>query len=125
MKIQYLLVSILLMLFTTQSTVAQSVDNQETAAITLTYGILDPCNIPKSYPRMPASHVVIYCKGHVLLFEDSFSGYSINIVDSGGEIVFQTYLMGENQIELPESLSGEYEIRLIADNYVLSGYISL
>lgn len=70
----------------------------------------------------------VYQDGHLLYFEDAiFEGIQIICNDNGAEeMVFSlSEIYGESSILLPDSLSGEYEIRLFFGNYCCIGEIIL
>jgi len=63
---------------------------------------------------------------HVLTlptFEDDFT---LELRDENDVIVYTDYVpAGTTQVVLPSTLSGDFELRLVADTYYYIGYISL
>ena len=56
-------------------------------------------------------------------FEDDFT---LELLDEDGVVVYSVYVpAGTTQIVLPSTLSGDFELRLVADTYYYRGYISL
>lgn len=56
-------------------------------------------------------------------FEDDFT---LELLDEDGVVVYSVYVpAGTTQIVLPSTLSGDFELRLLADTYYYRGYISL
>lgn len=56
-------------------------------------------------------------------FEDDFT---LELLDEDGVVVYSIYVpAGTTQIVLPSTLSGDFELRLVADTYYYIGYISL
>ena len=56
-------------------------------------------------------------------FEDDFT---LELLDEDGVFVYSVYVpAGTTQIVLPSTLSGDFELRLLADTYYYRGYISL
>ena len=52
--------------------------------------------------------------------------YTLELRDENGTLVYSSYIpTGTTQIVLPTTLSGNFEIRLVADTYYYIGYISL
>ena len=52
--------------------------------------------------------------------------YTLELRDENGTLVYSSYVpAGTTQIILPTTLSGNFEIRLVADTYYYIGYISL
>ena len=56
-------------------------------------------------------------------FEDDFT---LELLDEDGVVVYSVYVpAGTTQIVLSSTLSGDFELRLVADTYYYRGYISL
>lgn len=56
-------------------------------------------------------------------FEDDFT---LELRDENDVVVYTDYVpAGTTQIVLPSTLSGDFELRLVADTYYYRGYISL
>lgn len=56
-------------------------------------------------------------------FEDDFT---LELLDEDGVVVYSVYVpAGTTLIVLPSTLSGDFELRLVADTYYYRGYITL
>ena len=56
-------------------------------------------------------------------FEDDFT---LELRDEGDAVVYSTFVpAGTTQVVLPSTLSGDFELRLVADTYYYIGYINL
>lgn len=56
-------------------------------------------------------------------FEDD---YTLELRDENDVVVYTDYVpAGTTQVVLPSTLSGDFELRLVADTYYYIGYISL
>lgn len=56
-------------------------------------------------------------------FEDDFT---LELLDEDGVVVYSVYVpAGTTMIVLPSTLSGDFELRLVADTYYYRGYITL
>lgn len=56
-------------------------------------------------------------------FEDDFT---LELLDEDGVVVYSVYVpAGTTQVVLPSTLSGDFELRLVADTYYYRGYITL
>lgn len=56
-------------------------------------------------------------------FEDDFT---LELLDEDGVVVYSVYVpAGTTLIVLPPTLSGDFELRLVADTYYYRGYITL
>ena len=56
-------------------------------------------------------------------FEDDFT---LELLDEDGVVAYSVYVpAGTTQIVLPSTLSGDFELRLVADTYYYRGYITL
>lgn len=56
-------------------------------------------------------------------FEDDFT---LELLDEDGLVVYTTYVpAGTTLVVLPSTLSGDFELRFVADTYYYRGYITL
>ena len=56
-------------------------------------------------------------------FEDDFT---LELLDEDGVVVYSAFVpAGTTMIVLPSTLSGDFELRLVADTYYYRGYITL
>lgn len=79
------------------------------------------------YPvhRTPSLLPTVYIDGFTLSFEDLWGEYELQILQ-GGTVVYTTMVYpGMTYVNLPITLSGAYEFRLVADTYYYYGFIDL
>ena len=63
--------------------------------------------------------------GHVLTLPATPVDYTLELWDDD-EIVYYTYLpAGTTQVIIPSTITGEFEIRLVADTYYYRGFLTL
>lgn len=56
-------------------------------------------------------------------FEDDFT---LELRDEDDEVIYSTFLLaGTTQVVLPSMVSGDFELRLVADTYYYIGFLSL
>lgn len=76
-------------------------------------------------PRGPIELPEIYLDDNALSFENLWGTYVLQVLQ-GNTVVYSTIVpYGTSSVVLPSTLSGDYEFRLVADNYYYYGYISL
>lgn len=97
--------------------------NSET---TLTLVWNDPSNTNTPIPKAPPRPLVITQDGHILTLPAQGNDHMLVLRDDTGTVVYTTFVpAGTTQIVLPSTLSGDFEIRLVADTYYYIGYILL
>ena len=63
---------------------------------------------------------------YVLTIPALADGYTLELRDEDDVVVYSTYLpAGTTLVTLPSTLSGDFELRLVADTYYYRGYLSL
>ena len=79
------------------------------------------------YPvhRTPTQLPVVYIDGYTLWFEDIWEGYVLQVVQDNIVVYTTSVLPGMSSVDLPSSLSGTYEIRLVTNTHYYYGYIDL
>lgn len=75
--------------------------------------------------RTPTLLPTVYIDDHTLSFEDLYGGYVLQIVQDGVVVYTTTVIPRMTSVDLPSTLSGSYEFRLVADTYYYYGYIDL
>ena len=61
-----------------------------------------------------------------LTFEVNHPDYVLTIKDEDGYVVYTTTVFStDTEVILPSTLSGDYEINLIMDNWLFTGWINL
>lgn len=87
--------------------------------------IVDENEMVKGHTKMPRRPLIINKEGYTLIIPSLSVDYTLQLVDSDGNVVFSTFItVGMTQLTLPP-LSGFYEIRLVASTYYYKGYINL
>jgi len=75
--------------------------------------------------RTPMLLPTVYIDGFTLSFEDLWGEYELQILQ-GGTVVYTTMVYpAMTYVNLPTTLSGAYEFRLVADTYYYYGFIDL
>ena len=74
--------------------------------------------------RSPILPIYAFQDGNLLTFDASLEGANIDVV-SDEMVVFSTHIDENGCVELPESLEGEFELRLYIEENVFSGLIVL
>ena len=92
------------------------------------------CNIDElgsnsnSKPKAPARIPNVYIDNHTLYFESDMTGYGIELLSAKDEetVIYEDIITADSRTyALPESLSGEYIIRLTYGNIGFIGSIEL
>ena len=89
----------------------------------LTIGIIDP--IPQGGPHRTPTSVVVDIEGHTLIFDEVYSGCTINLMDSGENIVYTDTIDSDGIIELPNDISGIYVLKLTVEEVFFQGEIQI
>ena len=78
------------------------------------------------FPKSPIPTLYVDLEDYVLSLSGDTCTYSLQILDEDGYVVYSTVIAaGTSQVVLPSTLSGEYEIRFVTDDYYYYGYITL
>ena len=96
----------------------------------------DPINVPMQIvneegishgnTKSPTLPLIISQDDNILTLPATSVDYTLELRDENGTLVYSSYVpAGTTQIILPTTLSGNFEIRLVADTYYYIGYISL
>lgn len=101
--------------------------NPSTPPIDFDSGYIDPTlgsELP--HPRTPEVAPTIYLVGNTLYFATPCDGCTFQIVDEAENICYELVIpMGRTELELPENLFGEYELRIIRGNTLYYGTINI
>ena len=103
-------------------------DIYERIIFQIRYNIDDLGSNPNSKPKAPARIPNVYIDNHTLYFESDMTGYSIELLAAEDEetVIYEDVITsGSQTYALPESLSGEYIIRLTYGNLCFIGSIGL
>ncbi len=78
------------------------------------------------HPKSPALTPTVYINENTVSFGSELEGFTLQILDEDGVVVYSTVIAaGTSQVVLPSTLSGDYEIRFVTDDYYYYGYITL
>lgn len=84
----------------------------------------DPSGPNNPIPKIPMRPFFITQDGCILTLPVTSVDYTLVLCDENGTVAYSTFLSaGTTQVILPTTLSGIYEIRLVADTYYYIGYI--
>ena len=76
--------------------------------------------------KAPLRPLVITQDDYILTFPAQGNDHMLVFRDDTGTVVYTTFVpAGSTQIVLPSTLSGDFEIRLVADAYYYIGFIVL
>ena len=70
--------------------------------------------------RSPILPIYAFQDGNILTFDASLEGADIDVV-SDEMVVFSTHIDENGSVELPESLEGEFELRLYVGDMIYKG----
>lgn len=95
--------------------------------IDLNIKYIDPTDMGNNNgAKSPILKPSVGVKGDMLYLMDGCYGCMLSLVSANGEEVYSEYVeFGTDIIELPEYLSGEYEIRLVRGDICFYGMIGL
>ena len=88
---------------------------------TLSYSLVDPNRLGKPVSRLPKRPLVIDLVGHTLTFPSQVIGNTLTLENEKGEVY--TYNLMGTTLQLPQDLSGEYEITIFYGNCKYQGII--
>lgn len=96
-------------------------DSAYAARVRLTYD--NPTGNPRPH-RSPVQIPEVDLSGYTLTFFDSCVGCTLQLVNADDEVEYTT-VISSSTLVLPSTLAGEYEIRIICDDYYFYGDIEL
>lgn len=77
-------------------------------------------------PKSPDETPEVYIEENVLYFEGDHPGYDLTIRDEDGDDVYTTTVSASDTVvTLPSTLSGTYEIELVYNDLLFTGWIDL
>ena len=92
----------------------------------LKVGYVDESQIGLPTPRTPEAIPVIYFDGNTLYFATPCDGCALQIVDTAENICYELIIpMDSTELELPNNLFGEYELKIIRGNTLYYGTINI
>ena len=98
--------------------------------IDLNLGRFNPTSPHDPHPKSPIQIPLVYQDGNELTFGTPCTGCTLQLLDSTGEVVYETTIAsGTTIVNLPSASllggSGTYELRLIFGDYYFYGDITL
>ena len=88
--------------------------------------IIDPEPIGHPMPRNPILSPTVYIEDYTLTFLVGHPEYVLYIKDENDAVVYTTVVTStETLVTLPSTLSGEYKIELVMDNWLFTGWIDI
>ncbi|MBR1789085.1 MAG: hypothetical protein IJ762_07870 [Bacteroidaceae bacterium] len=77
-------------------------------------------------PKSPILVPVVYLDGHILSFDESLEGCTVQLLDENENIVF-SHSIEENQtsVTFPGTLSGTYELQIVCGDIMFYAFIEL
>ena len=92
----------------------------------LEVGYIKDLPIGTSRPRTPETIPTIFFNGSTLFFATPCEDYTLQIVDESENICYDLVIpIGTNELDLPENLFGEYELRIINGNTCYYGVVTI
>ena len=94
------------------------------APVPVNLSIEDPTINQGDPHRGPVTVPGVYIEDYTLTFSTSCYGYTLELLDGDGEVAYTT-IINSTTVNLPSTLSGEYQLRLIPNdgNIYFYGYV--
>lgn len=96
----------------------------EISPVELTAEIIHNSSTNKPIKRSPSSTITIYVEERLLFFDTSFEGFNIELLQDD-EVVYSDIIDENGEVQLPDYLVGEYELRFYVGSFVFVGEIEL
>jgi hypothetical protein len=88
--------------------------------------IFDNKPVGHQTPKSPIQPPTVYVEDYTLTFAANHPEYVLYIKDENDVVVYSTVVTSaETLVTLPSTLSGEYKIELVMDNWLFTGYVSV
>lgn len=89
-------------------------------------GYFDPSSGLENGPRSPINPPIVYLEDNTLSFAADHPEYVLYIKDENETVVYSTVVTSATtEVVLPSTLSGDYEIDLVMDDWYFWGHIEL
>ena len=96
------------------------------AGLNIPMQIIDPTPGDGGNTLAPPRPWYITQDDHTLTLPALADDYTLQLLDEDGLVVYTTFVpSGTTTVILPSTLSGDFELRLVADTYYYRGYMSL
>ena len=107
-------------------TLASQAQNDSGTLIDLHAGYINPTGTTNQNPRSPEDPPTVYLENYTLTFATNHPEYVLYIKDEYETVVYSTVVASAaTEVVLPSTLSGDYEIDLVMDNWYFWGHIEL
>ena len=126
-KLFVFLIGTLMLLFSSTMVCAQTPLEHNGVCITFTVSWGGNQTIGNGMPKSPPQPPTVYLDGHDLLFAQSFGDdVAVELRDPSDNVVYSGDLLaGDQLLQLPSTLTGDYTILLYIGNWVFSGEMNL
>ena len=91
--------------------------------VNLQAGKIGQTSIGGGIPKSPVEIPIVDLDDHTLYFTTSCVGDTLQLVQNG--VVVYSTVITSNEVELPATLEGEFELQIIRDNWLFYGDIEL
>ena len=82
--------------------------------------------VGNGHPKSPIQPPTVYIEDYTLTFKSYHPAYVLVLKDENGDTVYTTVVhITQTEVELPSTLSGNYEIRLVLGIWRFTGWINL
>ena len=116
----------LLMLLVCTLMLSTSANAWKLVPFTLSFAGDDNISLGNGYPKSPDETPTVYIDDYTPFFEANHPDYTLIIKDEDGDVVYTTPVYtAQTQVVLPSTLSGDYEIEIIAGDLLFVGWINL
>lgn len=88
--------------------------NAAPVPVALQVTAVDPTTNQGGNPRSPVLVPEVSIEDYTLTFTTPCYGYTLELLDEDGDVVYTT-IVNSTTVNLPSTLSGEYQLRLIPD----------
>ena len=94
--------------------------------VSLSVNYKDERPIGHDFGRTSVEVPLVYIDDYTLTFEAYHPDYALVIMDEDGDVVYTTLVFSaQTDVILPSTLSGDYQVNLVIDNLVFTGWIAL
>ena len=105
--------------------VMSATESHDSQTVRLTRKKTIPQNEQNPPHRSPDTTIEAYLDGYTLTFDASCIGCPLTLVDEEENIVYATIIDNTGIVELPDTLSGIFELQIIRGNITFVGEIEL
>ena len=100
--------------------------NADPLNVPLQVGYEDPTGNQINPHKSPVLIPEVSIEDYTLYLDDSCAGCTLRLLDENGDVAYTTVIPdGIDEISLPSTLSGDYELQIVRGNWCFYGYINL